>query len=84
MSTFTDRSHRAALQAAIAQRADELRNAIDPPLMPQTPCEWITRLAMSLGCIAAAAPDDVEDYLVEHGADLLLWHEDLERERRAA
>lgn len=85
MSALGDYSARASFTAAAGRRADELVAAIDPPLMPSTDAEWVTRLAASLGCIACTAPgDDLEACLVEHAADLLLWAETLERERRVA
>lgn len=76
---------RVAIFHAAARRADELREAVDPALQPSSDAEHITRLVASLGCVACSdAGDDLAALLVEHMADVLLYADDLERERRAA
>jgi hypothetical protein len=79
----SDISQRVAIQCAVGKRADELRFSIDPADMPQTACERTTRLAASLGCIAATDDDERDHYLVEHAADVLIWLEDRAREQAA-
>jgi GGDEF domain-containing protein len=81
-----DHASRIALQHAVAQRADELRRAVDPALAPEGSHEQITRLTCSLGVVAASHDEpsgDLEDALVDHAAHLLLWLESIECERRA-
>ncbi len=83
--SVVDHSGRVALFHAAASRADELPESIDPAVMPATTCEWTTRLVTSLGCIACSTPGtDLEACIVEHGAWLLLWAEQIEADRRAA
>ena len=70
-----------AVQHEIARRADEIRRAMDPSIMPQTPDEWTARLVGSLGCIACAIEHrELEHYVIEHAATLMVWLEDMARE----
>ena len=70
-----------ALQHEITRRANEMRDAIDPAVMPQTHDEWTARLVGSLGCVACAVElGEAEHYVIEHAAATVLWLEQMGRE----
>lgn len=72
---------RVAIQHEITRRADEMRRALDPAVMPQTHDEWTARLVGSLGCVACAAElGEAEHYVIEHAAAAVLWLEQMARE----
>jgi hypothetical protein len=76
-----DTARSVAIQHEITRRADEIRRSLDPAVMPQTQDEWTARLVGSLGCVACAADHgEVQHYVIEHAATVVLWLENLERE----
>lgn len=64
----------------LCTRADEIREGIDPNLLPTADNTdgWTARLVASLGCAACGDEEGVAEYhLIDHGAMLLLWLEAL-------
>jgi hypothetical protein len=83
--TTADIAARVSILHSIARRADERLTASDPACQPHTPAEHVAELVGSLGCVPFAETDEERtEYLADHAAIVLLWLEQIERDRRAA
>lgn len=75
-----DTSQLVAIQHAVGVEADHIRESMDPACRPATDAEWVVWLSAALGDLSSLVllrRDVDEDSLVQLGAGVQLWLEDI-------